>query len=166
MRRNNPLRTIFLVVGGVLLITLVLVGAVEYTSRSGFCRTCHEMEPIYASWQSSAHKNVECIKCHSDPGVVGLIKTKTKALKEVYSHITGNYKTPITITSDTGAFTARCLRCHQNIKAKGKPHNKLHFASNINCMECHRGLVHNPNTNKTPPGRGVCVKCHGQEITG
>lgn len=154
------------VYGGLAIVLgLALFGAVKYTSRSEFCITCHEMKPLYSTWKNSSHSSVECIKCHSDPGVVGLVKTKTQALKEVYLHITGTYEQPITINWDTAAFTARCLGCHQDIKGRGTAHNLSHFNVNITCADCHKGLVHNSETNNRLPSRKVCIRCHGREIT-
>lgn len=164
--RNNHTRRYILAVGIFLVLGLVLAGAIKFTSYSGFCKTCHEMEPSYNAWRTSNHKSVECVNCHADPGIIGLIKTKAQGLSEVYRHITGNYKTPITITSDTNAFSSRCLICHKNIKGKGKPHNKTHFEVGANCTGCHHGLVHDPDTNRRLPNRSVCVPCHGEEITG
>lgn len=164
MDNNNRTRKYVLVIGTILVLTVVLAGAIKFTSQSGFCDTCHEMEPSFKAWQSSSHNSVECIKCHSEPGVIGLIKTKAQALSEVYRHITGNYKTPITITSDTAAFSNRCLRCHENIKGKDTAHNLKHFKVGAQCMGCHQGLVHNPQSNNKVPDRKVCVPCHGQEI--
>lgn len=104
------------------LMALTLFGAMEFTSRSDFCVSCHEMKPMYTSWQVSRHAQVACIKCHAEPGAIGFIKTKVKALGEVYLHFRGAYKKPITIESETTAFSNRCLKCHENIKGKGKPH--------------------------------------------
>ena len=139
-------------------------GMIKYTSRSEFCINCHEMTPTYQTWQSSSHKNVECIKCHSDPGTAGLVRTKTNALKEVYLHVTGNYETPITISTDNAAFTNRCLGCHQGIKGKGEPHNNKHFEADIACTDCHQGMVHNEKTNRETPTREICIRCHGTEM--
>lgn len=158
-------RIILLILGAILVLGLVIAGTVEYTSRSAFCVNCHEMQPIYRAWQSSGHASVQCLKCHSDPGVTGLAKTKIKALGEVYRHFTNTYHQPITVDTDTAAFSARCLGCHQDIRGQGKQHNKSHFAAKMNCTDCHKGLVHNPKTNKQPPSFQVCVKCHGQEFS-
>ena len=154
-----------ILIGVLIILGLVLAGAVKYTSRSGFCIVCHEMGPIYKTWQTSSHKSVECIKCHSDPGFAGLVTTKTEALREVYLHVTGKYKDPIQMKADTSKFTKRCLSCHKDIKGKGKPHNDRHFQVNMQCYDCHKGLVHDPKSNNKLPSRKICVKCHGYEIT-
>jgi len=162
MTMNRPgYRKLLLFVSLFSLVGIALVvGAIKYTSGSAFCITCHEMEPIYEAWQSSTHKSVECMKCHSDPGAVGLVQTKVKALSEVYRHFTNTYKKPITINADTAAFSNRCLRCH-DIKGEGTEHNLAHFESNVNCADCHKGLVHHPETNQKLPTSDVCQECHG-----
>lgn len=149
---------------GLVILVIAFITGVKYTSTSGFCIRCHEMKPFYESWQVSDHNAVECIKCHSDPGVVGLIETKAKALKEIYLHFTDTYQKPITIKWDTSAFTRRCLSCHDEVKGQRKAHNNSHFAADISCADCHKGIVHDVRTNKTPPTRKVCIRCHGKEI--
>jgi len=153
-----------LAAGLVLIAAFILTGAVRYTSSPGFCKKCHEMEPIYKKWQLSGHSFVECIRCHSDPGITGLIKTKSQALREVYHHLTGNYRKPITIEWDTSQFSRRCLECHEGIIGKGKPHHVRHFFADISCADCHRGLVHNEKTNLQLPSREICIRCHGKVI--
>lgn len=158
---RRSFRKLFLFLGLSGFLSLALLGAMKYTSRSEFCLSCHEMKPVYTTWQSSNHQSVSCVQCHSDPGLGGLIQTKVQALAEVYRHITKTYRQPITIDSDTAAFTNRCLRCH-DIKGKNDVHNLAHFTANVNCAACHLGLVHNPDTNRKLPGSEVCKKCHGQ----
>lgn len=156
---------ILIITSAAVLAALVLFGAMEYTSRSSFCAGCHEMKPMYTAWQASRHAKVACIKCHTDPGAIGLVKTKTKALGEVYLHFRGAYKKPITITSETTAFSKRCLKCHEDIKGKSKPHNPTHFRMEMTCVDCHEGLVHDRAHNRRPPTYDICAKCHGEKMT-
>lgn len=163
---GRSFRTVILILGLVVLSGLALYGAMEYTSRSAFCADCHEMEPAVKTWQSSGHRLVECIKCHSDPGPVGLVRTKIQALKEVYRHVTNTYHKPISFTTDKSVFNNRCLGCHKGISGRGAAHNTAHLSSGINCTDCHQGLVHNAQTNRQMPTRKVCIRCHGEEIRG
>ena len=60
---------------------IVLVGAAfvaaEATKSNTFCGTsCHEMEPYYATWQTSPHAEVDCVRCHIPPGFWNYAKTK------------------------------------------------------------------------------------------
>ena len=37
------------------------VGMIEYTNQTSFCgTTCHEMDPMYQTWQTSNHKSIGC----------------------------------------------------------------------------------------------------------
>ncbi|MHB1125929.1 MAG: cytochrome c3 family protein [Bacillota bacterium] len=156
-----------IVVLGLGLIVTAIIG-MEYTSRPAFCPTCHEMNPMFRTWLTSSHRNVSCLSCHGEPGVAGLIRTKLDGLEQVYRHVTNSYKRPITITSDTRAFSQRCLACHQDIDKAEKnaattgPHNPKHVSAGLTCTQCHKGLVHNEKTNQTMPSRDTCRSCHGE----
>lgn len=158
-------RLLQLVILSGLALVIVAVWSIKYTSQPSFCHSCHEMQPMYQAWQTSAHREVNCLSCHSDPGVGGLLRTKMKGLGEVYKHFTGTYERPITITADTEAFSARCLRCHQDIFRRAGanlgPHNEAHRQMGMQCARCHQPLVHNPEQNTRPPSREICVGCHG-----
>lgn len=123
------------------------------------------MKPMYTVWQASRHAKVGCIKCHTDPTIIGHVKTKVKALREIYLHFRGTYKKPITITSETTVFSKRCLMCHEDIKGKGKPHNLIHFQMKMACTGCHKGLVHDTARNRRLPTYDICTRCHGEEMT-
>ena len=76
-------------VGAFLLFMLVMVGcAAWYTSRPQFCNSCHIMEPYYASWQQSSHKDVSCIECHFPPGIGGEVRGKMLGLVQVAKYVT------------------------------------------------------------------------------
>ncbi len=164
MFRHLRWRQFLIFASAVSLLGIALFGAMKYTSRSGFCASCHEMTPMYKAWQQSGHAGVDCVKCHAEPGLAGYVGTKVKALGEVYYHITGSYKKPITINSETWQFSQRCLLCHENIKGSGKPHNSVHFQQQMPCTSCHRDMVHDPKSNRLTPSYSVCVKCHGEEM--
>ena len=68
---------------GLLLLIIVTVIAVHLTEQPTFCKTCHNMRPYYQAWKTSKHNNVECVKCHFEPGVLSTIEGKFKALSMV-----------------------------------------------------------------------------------
>lgn len=150
---------------GVLIIGFLVFTSwsVAYTSSSNFCSTCHEITPMHATWQTSSHKNVDCVACHAQPGFAGVVQTKAKGLKEVYVHLTDN-----NITLKADAKDINCYSCHQDkVKTdtqqaadRKDPHTVKHFDNGMNCITCHSGLVHNEKTNKGVPSRDACVTCH------
>jgi cytochrome c nitrite reductase small subunit len=147
-----------------LLAVLVLLGisglaVVKASDKPAFCSTfCHNMEPMYNSYQNSnsnllahshAKADVVCHDCHQD----SLMAKAQEGIK----YVTGNYEDPM----KTRNFSKEmCLKCHdwEEVKSKtasfGKanenPHNSEH-GGQPECFNCHR--VHEQSTN-------LCTKCH------
>jgi len=147
-----------IVISGILLIFFA-VAAVEVTSQPRFCYSCHEMGPLYEAWQDSFHKDIACLKCHAEPGVSGLIRTKAKGLRELYVHFTNPQVEPRE-DADTWGFSLRCLECHDEVKEKGGPHNKKHFEMKFVCVKCHEGIGHDAELSNKLPSREICAQCH------
>lgn len=68
MSRRFQWRRFLILASAACLLGVVLFAAMKYTSRSDFCKSCHEMRPMYSFWQASGHAGVECTKCHAEPG--------------------------------------------------------------------------------------------------
>jgi nitrate/TMAO reductase-like tetraheme cytochrome c subunit len=115
------------------------------------------------SWTTSAHKNVECIECHSKPGLEGTVETKANGLRQAYLHLTTDEFNPKAPVNDVN-----CLSCHQGKVStntdqallRKNPHNVKHFENGMNCLSCHTGLVHDVKVNTLVPTRDTCVTCH------
>jgi nitrate/TMAO reductase-like tetraheme cytochrome c subunit len=149
-----------------LLVALGGVGMV-YSSRPQFCNMCHYMNPYYASWQKSAHKNVACIECHFPPSVQGELQKKFEALVQVVKYATGQYGTrPWTQISD-----ASCLRegCHETRLLQSKvdfhgvqfdhlPHlTTFRRVTRLRCTSCHSQIVQGTHMTVT---ESTCFLCH------
>lgn len=158
--RAGWLKLVALASGFLLAMGAIAVGVVNATSQPEFCGSCHEMQPQYASWQESSHRNVDCIRCHVEPGVGNLIKHKLGAVVQVYEHFTGTYPQPIKLKEELPASI--CLQCHSSV-ATGTgskfPHPP-HLQANLNCATCHAGLVH--GAAKEKPAKIDCASCHGK----
>jgi nitrate/TMAO reductase-like tetraheme cytochrome c subunit len=62
-------KTILLVLAVVVVLGIVgFIGSEWYTHRPQFCRSCHNMEVQYLTWEKSKHKEVSCHDCHYPPG--------------------------------------------------------------------------------------------------
>ena len=141
------------------------VGMIELTNQTSFCgTTCHEMDPMYQTWQTSNHKTVDCADCHEQPGLEGTVKSKWKGTKELFIHIGGNIPDPIKVENTN---EINCYVCHQDkmkeaelAAARKDPHTAKHFENGMNCVSCHTGLVHNEMVNKSLPSRERCYTCH------
>ncbi len=158
----------FVLLGLGVLGLLALGGFTYYTSTSGFCNSCHYMEPYYASWQHSSHKDVPCEKCHYAPGVGGFIKAKLGGLTEVIKTVT-HTESPM---PHAEVLDASCLRkgCHETRLLKGKvlfkgkyhfdhtPHlTELRRGKQLHCTSCHSQIVQGGHISVT---ESVCFNCH------
>lgn len=178
-RRLRRLRKPALLVGiPVVVFIAVLWIAVAYTQRSSFCaHACHEMEPYAATWEDSAHKNVACVRCHTQPGVLGFVDAQVQGLRELYVHIRGEEKTPIVYTEHMPNSTCTAAGCHSaqpltnpidlhSATAPAAPAVTFSHGAHAMvplCVDCHSQVVHT-----TVPGRpyvdpasmAFCLRCH------
>lgn len=166
-----------LVLGLVVVAVLVVAAfaAARYTEDDHFCGTaCHEMGPYYTTWQESKHSDVDCVRCHIQPGAVEFVKAKTSALREVWVHFTGQVKAPIAVTRHIPNST--CESCHA--PGEGVDPIKLGAVSVVdfshkahaevtNCHNCHAQVVHRSGPGKPfidPKTMAFCLGCHDDKV--
>jgi nitrate/TMAO reductase-like tetraheme cytochrome c subunit len=144
----------------VLLTTLFAFA--EYSNSPSFCRNCHIMEPYYQDWVNSSHRDVSCVTCHFEPGIMGTLKGKFKATSKPVKFITGTYGSkPHANVSD-----ASCLRsgCHDQQMLKGRLDWVVH-SSRGEPIELH--FDHTPHLADARRGKQLrCVSCHSQIAMG
>lgn len=85
-------------------------GFITYSEQPAFCKSCHIMDPYYASWESSTHSEVNCLECHMKPGLAGHIKGKINGLAQAVDCAVGRVGTK----PNAHITDASCLRsgCH------------------------------------------------------
>jgi nitrate/TMAO reductase-like tetraheme cytochrome c subunit len=155
-------------IGLVAVIIVCIVLAFEITCLPGFCGSCHYMKPYYSEWKTSPHKEVACVECHINPGVVNLVSEKFKATHELSSMITG--KLPPRPHAQVDDVT--CLRkgCHQTedlsdtirygggISFSHVSHlDKEQMGMKMRCATCHSQMVDGKHIGVH---RNACVLCH------
>ncbi len=184
MLRVFLLRAAALLGAFVLLLGLLTALAGVYTSRPEFCRSCHNMEPYYVSWQVSSHSHVSCIKCHFAPGVAEKVRGKMLGLVQLAKYVTASEgPRPAAEIPD-----ASCLRsgCHETRLLAGKvefhgvpfdhrPHlEQPRRGKKLRCTSCHSQIVQGRHMTVTPStcflchfkgehfnqGLGTCTRCH------
>ncbi|MCA8968960.1 MAG: cytochrome c3 family protein [Planctomycetes bacterium] len=127
--------------------------AYKYSVSSHFCHQCHFMDPYCESWSKSTHRDVDCVKCHFEPGFGNELHGKWVAVKQLASAVTGAYSSmPYAEVSD-----ASCLRsgCHTN-EELSKP-----------VLFSDRGIGFKHETHMTEMRRGIklaCTSCHFQKM--
>ncbi len=180
--RLNALRVAAVFGAFLLLLTLLTGGAATYTSRPQFCRSCHNMEPYYDSWQESSHKDVSCVKCHFPPGAGEKVRGKLMGLVQLLKYVTESAgPRPVAEISD-----ASCLRCHDTRLLSGRvefhgvpfdhrPHlSKLRRGKQLRGTSCHSQVMQGKHMSVTTStcflchfkdgmfneGLGACTRCH------
>ncbi len=106
--------------GALVVLFIVVVGAtiwgVRYTNNPEFCDSCHIIQPYVAAWKTSfmgsklGNRNVTCIDCHFEPGVLGYARGKIYSLMKLTEYGTQNYDRPP--PSADLLTNSSCLQCH------------------------------------------------------
>ena len=156
---------------GAFLIFMVL--AVQLTSHSGFCSSCHFMGPYFESWEESSHGQFECSKCHYPPkgGIFSKLGKKMEGLVML-----GRYWTKLYVKSKPWAEIRdeSCLQegCHDKRLLEGKVMFKtvafdhaVHFddlkrGKKLQCTSCHSQIVQGEHITVT---ESSCFICHFKE---
>lgn len=154
-------------IAAIIIVVLIVLGVAgnAYMSSPAFCGSCHEMKPYVAMWEKSPHKDVNCLKCHSEPGLAGFVKEKITGLKETYKHFAG-FEQPI----EGFAYESRCLECHKNVREINKgdkvkiPH-AVHLDNGMKCASCHSRVAHGIDGVEATfnADHQVCSSCHDTE---
>lgn len=161
-------RLIKILVGLFVFMVVAGVGIVGFTSSPSFCKSCHQMQPYFESWQASTHSEVSCIQCHFAPGIEPVITGKLNGVIQLIKTIT-NTASP---KPHAEVEDASCLRggCHVEedlsgaIKFEGKynfdhtPHLKATSShTKLRCTTCH---AHETDGAHMEVSKEVCFICH------
>ncbi len=154
-----------------LTVLLALGGmqAVEKTSTTEFCLSCHEMETHGFELKRSAHavdknkKPIACVQCHMPPGY-GLDYFMVKSylgVRDAAAHLLGDTedldRRAMQAVARRFVADANCLACHADLaqNVKGEPLSaegrKAHDAwlgkdgnARRTCAGCHANMAHLP----------------------
>ncbi|MBI4333450.1 MAG: NapC/NirT family cytochrome c [Chloroflexi bacterium] len=158
------------VLGGAALFALGMRGAVSFVSRPEFCGSCHEMRPAAEEWLISSHYRINCIDCHTEPGIAAAVKVVRFGSQNALKHVTGAYQVPI----ETDVDDSSCERCHdKSQRPELIPQASLKIAHSKHksekCADCHGRLVHTGLVAGKPLGvtpahvSNNCLTCHKPE---
>jgi cytochrome c-type protein NapC len=178
-RLKNPpscsmLRMIVLGVIGGIAIWGSLNTAMEWTNRSEFCTSCHEMTIPYEELKKTVHyKNrsgttVQCADCHvasSKTPTDYMFKSfqKLMAARDVVGHVLGTIDTPEKYEAYRLTMAQRvwdrmvsrdskeCRNCHdfktmdpEKQKDRSVVKHEGAMEDGKTCIECHKGIAHKP----------------------
>ena len=143
-------------------------GAIIVTGQTGFCNSCHIMNNYYASWQTSAHSEVNCLDCHLQPGFSGYVMGKINGLAQAVDCVVGRVGTKPSAT----VVDASCLRseCHarSELLTDSLVYNDVKFTHNshidavvngmqVTCGTCHS---HFEGDEHFSVNHNACFACH------
>jgi len=160
-------------IGGILIWGGLNTG-MEWTNRTEFCLSCHEMSIPYEELKKTVHyKNrsgttVSCADCHvagsKHPLDYGRKLTmKVLAARDVIGHILGTVDTPekfeahrLTMAKRVwekmkAADSRECRNCHQfetmdpeKMKDRSVVKHEGAIEDGKTCIDCHKGIAHKP----------------------
>jgi nitrate/TMAO reductase-like tetraheme cytochrome c subunit len=134
----------------------------EYSMQPDFCRSCHLMEPYYQAWHESTHKNVNCVDCHFQPGLVNTLHGKWEASSQAAKYITNTYGSkPHAEVRDVS-----CMRsgCHEKRLLEGKVKWTV---KSVTGQDVTINFDHTPHLTEDRRGKKLrCVSCHSQIVQG
>lgn len=161
-------RNLFLIILAVSAILIIGGAGAWYSFQPSFCNRCHEMKKDFSTWEASAHRNINCLSCHVEPGLVHLFIDKIKASKSLYYHLTGRYEKPINKENELASeiSSESCLQCHtlerQMSYSSGlKMNHAAHMKIRMRCSECHNRVAHELSSYQNLATMGSCQeRCH------
>jgi cytochrome c-type protein NapC len=146
----------------------------EYTNRSDFCLSCHEMRTAFDEYEKSPHytnrtgTTVTCADCHvatskTPNDYARKLLRKATAANDVWGHLRGTIDTPEKYEAKRLEMAQRewarmkasdsreCRNCHNmntmdQVKQKKRSIRKHEEAieENKTCIDCHKGIAHKP----------------------
>ena len=143
-----------------MIVLAVVYLPVAMTSTPSFCQNCHLMKEPAKLWEESTHANVNCVKCHVDPGVVKTLEHKALSYKEIYFNFFG--KGAHARGRDARRTNEACLQCHnldRTVSPGGDikiPHREHVEMRDLKCADCHFNVVH---TRRATPSGSAAHGC-------
>jgi len=188
--RCSMLQMIVIGVFGGIIIWGGLNMGMEYTNRSEFCMSCHEMTIPFEELKKTVHyKNrsgttVQCADCHvasSKTPTDYMFKSfqKIMAARDVIGHIKGTVDTPEKFEAYRLTMAERvwdrmierdskeCRNCHKfetmdpdKQKDRSVVKHEGAIEDGKTCIECHKGIAHKPVHNQAG-GEAGAAKSEG-----
>ncbi|MCZ7663555.1 MAG: NapC/NirT family cytochrome c [Thermoleophilia bacterium] len=176
-------RIAWIALSGVVLLVLATAWGFRETSKSSFCSSCHLIQPYEVTWEDSTHKTygVTCVDCHFDPGAVGYTKGKIYSFIKLTQFAAG--ETERKPEAAKLVLRSACLQCHEYVRNPTDPRypsdivvegiafpHDFHLnVANLNCADCHSGLVHGsqlvgPEKPQAAADPQFCDSCHTGDI--
>jgi nitrate/TMAO reductase-like tetraheme cytochrome c subunit len=141
----------------------------EITETALFCgNTCHVMRPHYRDWETSSHKEVQCVKCHIPPDEQQQFVPRFRALTQVAGYMTRSHGDGQRAeVSDSSCLVTDChsrrlldgrVTFRQGIVFDHSPHlRQLRRGKILRCTTCHSQVTMGEHITVT---MDTCFICH------
>jgi hypothetical protein len=122
------------------------------------CAGCHEINPSFHTWKTSAHRDIKCVECHGTALSNGWHSLKEKG-NMVLTHFTGNTRNSDIRLSEVQLMETmkNCISCHQMEYNKWLSGGHSANYSRIFLNEAH---------NRMEQPYWDCLRCHGMFYEG
>lgn len=155
-----------LIVGAVAFVVFFLIALPVFsTLQPGYYGRYRELRVRMEHWNTSTHARMDCVSCHVSPGAGGHLEFAARSIPAFYSQLIGGpKKTNLLDAPDRLA----CQKCHTNYRQVSPdgdlliPHRAHVEVLNVNCVVCHKDLVHSANDQGfNRPEMSTCLdQCH------
>lgn len=167
VKRPAVLGTLFLGSIGLFIAMVGFSAALDYTNKTEFCVSCHEMQTNYEEYKKSFHhKNISgvhvgCADCHVPKDFPAKYIAKIAASKDVLHTILGTIDTPEKYEANRLRMAQRvwrhmesrksrnCRTCHDfesmELEEQSRRARRKHaeaIETGDHCISCHKGIVH------------------------
>ncbi|RJP21253.1 MAG: hypothetical protein C4529_07725 [Deltaproteobacteria bacterium] len=166
---RKPVLVIVAIVVGILVVFNGAFFVAAYFPKS--CVVCHYMDPYYAQWKASDHKNVSCIKCHTFSPVF-ITVTTLKYWTGLYNpRPRANVKDESCLAKGCheGRITSGKAKMGSGITFDHQDHmTKLKRGEKLRCSSCHYSVVQGDHISlgsHVQADTNVCFLCHFKGIS-
>jgi cytochrome c nitrite reductase small subunit len=139
------------IIVGLGLYIMRISNAPSYLSnKSETCINCHVMNPQYATWNHSSHREVAtCVDCHvPHDNIFNTYYFKGKDGLRHAKVFTMRAEPQVIFIKEEGKHVVQqnCVRCHEKLIADNPVianfETSVHFRTERSCIECHRETPH------------------------
>ena len=129
------------------------------------CINCHVMNPQYASWQHSSHRErATCVDCHlpRDSFVDKMIAKSRDGFNHSVAMTLRTYPNNVRISDNAShRVQANCISCHRELVSnmmESASVNRKGPMDDRKCWECHRLTPHGSTRSLTSTPNNIGVK--------
>jgi len=151
------------------LVAVVVIGLlvlpVYSTLQPAYYERYPQLHGRIDAWTVSTHGRIPCSGCHIDPGPVGFIVFAAKSVPAFYSQLIFGPGPENLLQAPDRAACQKCHTGYRTVSPAGDlliPHQAHVEVLKINCVVCHKNLVHSLNAaGYNKPEMQTCLSsCH------